>query len=54
MTTTRDPVGDATDRSIGQLLSDMSAQTSRLVRNEMRSAQQGFQESAKRAGIGGG
>jgi hypothetical protein len=54
MTATRDPVGDAADRSIGQLLSDMSAQTSRLVRNEMRPAQQGFQQSAKRAGIGGG
>jgi preprotein translocase subunit Sss1 len=54
MTTTRDPVGDAADRSIGQLLSDMSAQTFRLARNEMRPAQQGFQQSAKRAGIGGG
>jgi hypothetical protein len=32
----------------------MSAQTSRLVRDEMRPAQQGFQQSAKRAGIGGG
>jgi hypothetical protein len=54
MTTTQDPVGDAADRSIGQLLSDRSAQTSRLVRDEMRPAQQGFQQSAKRAGIGGG
>jgi Flp pilus assembly protein TadB len=44
----------AADASIGQLMSDLSAQTSRLVRDEMRLAQKEFQESAKHAGIGAG
>jgi hypothetical protein len=43
-----------TDASIGQLMSDLSQQTSRLVRDEMRLAQKEFQESAKHAGIGAG
>jgi len=42
------------DASIGQLVSQLSAQTSRLVRDEMRLAQQEFRESAKHAGIGAG
>jgi Flp pilus assembly protein TadB len=54
MTTTRDPAHDVPDRSTGQLLSDLSAQTSRLIRDEMRLAQKEFQQSAKHAGIGGG
>jgi hypothetical protein len=44
----------AADASIGQLMSDLSAQTSRLVRDELRLAQKEFQESAKHAGIGAG
>lgn len=44
----------AADASIGELISQLSAQTSRLVRDEMRLAQKEFQQSAKRAGIGAG
>ena len=44
----------ASDASIGELMSQLSAQTSRLVRDEMRLAQKEFQESAKHAGIGAG
>jgi Flp pilus assembly protein TadB len=42
------------DVSIGELMSQLSAQTSRLVREEIRLAQKEFQESAKHAGIGAG
>lgn len=42
------------DASIGELMSQLSAQTSRLIRDEMRLAQKEFQESAKHAGIGAG
>jgi len=45
------PAGDA---SIGELMSQLSSQTSRLVRDEIRLAQKEFQESAKHAGIGAG
>ncbi|WP_027331547.1 phage holin family protein [Mycolicibacterium tusciae] len=44
----------AADAPIGELLSQLSAQTSRLVRDELRLAQKEFQESAKHAGIGAG
>ncbi|SEH83320.1 Putative Holin-X, holin superfamily III [Mycolicibacterium rutilum] len=44
----------AADASIGELMSQLSTQTSRLVRDEMRLAQKEFQESAKHAGIGAG
>ncbi len=44
----------AADASIGELMSQLSAQTSRLVRDEMRLAQKELQESAKHAGIGAG
>ncbi|MBO0676668.1 phage holin family protein [Mycolicibacterium sp. S2-37] len=43
-----------TDASIGELMGQLSAQTSRLVRDELRLAQKEFQESAKHAGIGAG
>lgn len=43
-----------TDASLGELMGQLSAQTSRLVRDEMRLAQKEFQESAKHAGIGAG
>ncbi|MCV7222560.1 phage holin family protein [Mycolicibacterium elephantis] len=42
------------DASIGELMGQLSRQTSRLVRDEMRLAQKEFQESAKHAGIGAG
>jgi hypothetical protein len=44
----------AADASIGELMRQLSAQTSRLIRDEMRLAQKEFQESAKLAGIGAG
>jgi uncharacterized membrane protein YqjE len=40
--------------SMGELVSQLSAQTSRLVRDEMRLAQKELQESVKHAGIGAG
>jgi len=42
------------DASVGELTGQLSAQTSRLVRDEMRLAQKEFQEAAKHAGIGAG
>jgi MFS family permease len=42
------------DASIGELMSQLSAQVSRLVRDEMRLAQKEFQQSAKHAGLGVG
>jgi Flp pilus assembly protein TadB len=51
MTTETKPAADA---SIGELMGQLSAQTSRLVRDEMRLAQKEFQEAAKHAGIGAG
>lgn len=42
------------DASIGELMSQLSAQTSRLVRDEIRLAQKEFQDSAKHAGLGAG
>lgn len=47
MTSTRDP-------SIAELISDLSEQTSRLVRDEMRLAQKEMVRSAKHAGAGAG
>ena len=44
----------AADASMGELMSRLSSQTARLVRDEMRLAQKEFQESAKHAGIGAG
>jgi Flp pilus assembly protein TadB len=40
--------------AIGELMSQLSSQTSRLIRDEMRLAQKEFQESARHAGIGAG
>ena len=45
------PVAEA---SMGELMTQLSSQTSRLVRDEMRLAQKEFVESAKHAGIGAG
>jgi Flp pilus assembly protein TadB len=44
----------AADASTGQLMSQLSAQTSRLVRDEIRLAQKELQQSIKHAGIGAG
>ncbi|MGZ6778198.1 MAG: phage holin family protein [Mycobacterium sp.] len=42
------------DASIGELMSQLSTQTSRLVRDEMRLATKELQQSARHAGIGAG
>jgi VIT1/CCC1 family predicted Fe2+/Mn2+ transporter len=42
------------DPSIGELMSQLSAQVSRLIRDELRLAEKEFQQSAKHAGIGAG
>jgi hypothetical protein len=42
------------EASIGELMTQLSSQTSRLLRDEMRLAQREFVESAKHAGIGAG
>jgi hypothetical protein len=44
----------AQDASIGELVSQLSSQASRLVRDEMRLAQAEFREAAKHAGLGAG
>ena len=44
----------AAEASISELMSQLSSQTSRLVRDEMRLAQKEFVESVKHAGIGAG
>ncbi|ANI37606.1 phage holin family protein [Mycolicibacterium vaccae] len=43
-----------TQASTGELITELSQQTSRLVRDELRLAQKELQESAKHAGIGAG
>ena len=42
------------DASIGELMSQLSSQLSRLVRDEIQLAQKEIQQSAKHAGIGAG
>lgn len=42
------------DPPIGELVSQLASQTSRLVRDEMKLAQTEFRESAKHAGLGAG
>ena len=44
----------AAEASVGELMSQLSAQTSRLIRDEMRLAQKEFQQSARHAGVGAG
>jgi len=44
----------AAEASMGELMTQLSSQTSRLVRDEIRLAQKEFAESAKHAGIGAG
>jgi uncharacterized membrane protein YqjE len=45
---------EADNRSVGQLVSDLSAQLSRLVRDEMRLATLELQRKGKRLGAGAG
>jgi len=55
-----DPIGgnsastDPRDESLGDLVKQLSEQTSTLVRQEMRLAQVELQEKGKKAGIGAG
>ncbi|OBJ48055.1 phage holin family protein [Mycobacterium sp. 1423905.2] len=42
------------DASVGELMAQLSSQTSRLIRDEMRLAQKELQQSAKHAGAGAG
>lgn len=51
MSTEAKPTSDA---SIGELMSQLSSQLSRLVRDEMHLAQKEIEQSAKRAGMGAG
>jgi len=44
----------APDASLGELLTQLSSQTTRLVRDELRLLQKESQEAAKHAGIGTG
>src|SRR6476660_9204792 len=44
----------AAEASISELMTQLSSQTSRLMRDEMRLAQKEFVESAKHVGIGAG
>ncbi|WP_029111733.1 phage holin family protein [Mycobacterium sp. URHB0044] len=48
------PPDTATDASLGELLGQLSTQTSRLVRDEIRLAQKEFEQSARHAGMGAG
>jgi membrane protein len=47
-------VHTANDRSVSELVQQLSAQTGELVRQELRLAQVEMQEKGKRAGIGAG
>jgi uncharacterized membrane protein YqjE len=51
-TTRNRPTDD--ERSVGELVQQLSRQTSTLIRQEMRLAQAELQEKGKRAGIGAG
>jgi uncharacterized membrane protein YqjE len=48
------PPAPASDASVGELVSRVSEQTSRLIRDELRLAQAELTEKGKRAGIGAG
>jgi MFS family permease len=50
----RAPDGASADASIGELVRQVSMQTSRLIRDELRLAQAELAEKGKRAGIGAG
>jgi hypothetical protein len=56
MAATQDPVdtGDLRDRSLGELLSQLSEQTTRLVHQELELAKAELQQKGKQAGAGAG
>jgi uncharacterized membrane protein YqjE len=54
MTQDNAPSAPPGDQSLGELVSQMSEQTSRLIRDELRLAQLEMAEKGKRAGIGAG
>lgn len=47
-------VSDTEDRTVAQLVTDMSDQVSRLIRDEMRLATEEMRSKGKRAGVGAG
>lgn len=49
-----EPRPRANDPSTGELIADLTSQTSRLIRDEMRLAQAELKESLKHAGTGAG
>ncbi|MFN7243376.1 MAG: phage holin family protein [Dietzia cercidiphylli] len=49
-----DPARPGSDQSVGQLMTQLSEQTSRLVRDELLLAQVELKNSAKHAGVGAG
>jgi uncharacterized membrane protein YqjE len=49
-----DPAGDARERPIGELVKDLSSQTSTLVRQEIELARAELQQKGKLAGKGAG
>ena len=48
------PLKPTADASLSELVNQLTSQTARLVRDEMRLAQKEFQDSAKHAGMGAG
>jgi uncharacterized membrane protein YqjE len=48
------PPGDLRDHSVGELLKELSSETSTLVRKEMELARAELREQGKRAGAGAG
>ena len=54
MTVTQVRTEELSERSVGDLVQQLSQQTAMLVRQEMRLAQVELQEKGKRAGIGAG
>jgi uncharacterized membrane protein YqjE len=48
------PPADLREKSVGELLKELSTETSTLVRKEMELARAELQEQGKRAGIGAG
>jgi uncharacterized membrane protein YqjE len=56
MAATQDPAGtdDLRDRSLGELLKQLSEQTTRLVHQELELAKAELQEKGKQAGAGAG
>ncbi|MGQ0779445.1 MAG: phage holin family protein [Pseudonocardiales bacterium] len=49
-----DGQGDIRERSVGELVSQLSEQVSHLIRDELRLAQAELEQKGKRAGIGAG